>query len=231
MQAVRRRECLQRQLDGYLLQAAAEALVPSTGRESEGSEGHQGHEGEGSSVCLHVHQCHGVCQGTDIDHRQGQEPALLWPEVLPHQHFAQSNAWSDGATCRKWWMEAFLPIIRSWTTLPVLCLIEGCASHDLMVDLKGQVETIVYPPNCTSKHQPMDMGIIAATKLHDRRRFLSVRVSTKAVVDTLRAQAKERKIATGMAVFEESRTAHVLDAAELLEAAWGDISPSPGDYF
>ena len=91
---------------------------------------------------------------------------------------------------------------------------------------------MVYPPNCTtSKHQPVAMGIIAATKLHDRRRFLSVRVSTKAVADTLRAQAKERKIAAGMAVFVESHAAHVLDAAELMEAAWGDISPSPGNYF
>ena len=113
----------------------------------------------------------------------------------------------------------------------MMCLIEGCASHDLLVDLKGQVETMVYPPNCTSKHQPMDMGIIAATKLHDRRRFLSVRVSTKAVADTLRTRAKERKIAAGMAVFVESHATHVLDAAELMEAAWGDISPSPGDDF
>lgn len=56
---------------------------------------------------------------------------------------------------------------------------------------------MVYPPNCTSKHQPQDMGIIAATKRYHRRRFLEVRVSTMSVVDTLREQAKERKMVSG----------------------------------
>ena len=65
---------------------------------------------------------------------------------------------------------------------------------------------------------------MAATKLHYRRRFFSVRVSTMALADTLRAQAKERKMAAGTAGLAEGHAAHVLDAAELLEAAWGDVS-------
>ena len=67
----------------------------------------------------------------------------------------------------------------------------------------------------------MDMGIIAATKLHYRRRSFSVRVSTMAVVNTLRAQAKERKMAAGTGELAEDHAVHVLDAAELLDAAWG----------
>ena len=35
------------------------------------------------------------------------------------------------------------------------------ASHELLVDPKGQVKTEVYSPNYTSKHQPQDMGIIS----------------------------------------------------------------------
>ena len=73
------------------------------------------------------------------------------------------------------------------------------------------------------KRQPMDMGIIAATKLRYRRRFLSVRVSTMSVADTLRAKAMERKMAAGTAGLAEGHATHVLDAAEPLEAAWGDI--------
>ena len=43
------------------------------------------------------------------------------------------------------------------------------------------------------------------------------------VADTLRAQAKESKMAAGTAGLAEGHAAHVLNAAELLKAAWGDI--------
>ena len=45
--------------------------------------------------------------------------------------------------------------------------------------------------------------------------------------------AKERKIAAGTVGLAEGHAAHVLDAAELLEAAWGTSRRilSPGDCF
>ena len=65
-------------------------------------------------------------------------------------------------------------------------LTTGCASYDLLVDPMGQVKAAVNPPNyTTSKHHPIDMGIIAVTQLHYRRRFLSVRVLTMAVAEAL----------------------------------------------
>ena len=63
----------------------------------------------------------------------------------------------------------------------------GCVSHDLLVDPKEAGKTIAY---CTRKHQPIDMGIIADTKLHYRGRFLGDRVSAMAVADTLWTYAK-----------------------------------------
>ena len=36
--------------------------------------------------------------------------------------------------------------------------------------------------------------------------------------------AKERKMASGTVGLAEGHAAHVFDAAELLEAAWGDVS-------
>ena len=120
----------------------------------------------------------------------------------------------------------FIPFIRHWTHLPVLLLMDGCASHEDLVDPRGQIKTMVYPPNCTSKHQPQDMGIIAATKRYYRKRFLEVRVSTMSVADTLRKQAKERKMVSGTMGLAEGHPAHILDAAELLEAAWNDVTPA-----
>ena len=68
----------------------------------------------------------------------------------------------------------------------MLLLTDGCASHEDLVDPRGQIKTMVNPPNCTSKHQPQDTGIIAATERYYRRRFLEVRVSTISVADALR---------------------------------------------
>ena len=142
----------------------------------------------------------------------------------PVKYLAQANAWSDSATFKKWWLEVFIPFIRHWTHLPVLRLIDGCASHEDLVDPRGQIKTMVYPPNRTSKHQPQDMGIIAATKRYYRRRFLEVRVATMSVADTLRKQAKERKMVSGTMGLVEGHSVHILDAAELLEAAWNDVT-------
>ena len=115
---------------------------------------------------------------------------------------------------------------RQWTHLPVLLLMDGCASHEDLVDPGGQIKTMVYPPNCTSKHQPQDMGIIAATKRYYKKRFVEVRVSTMSVADTLRKQAKERKMVSGTMGLAEGHPAHILDPAEPLEAAWNDVTPA-----
>ena len=97
----------------------------------------------------------------------------------------------------------------------------GCVSHDLLVDPKEAGKTIVY---CTRKHQPIDMGIIADTKLHYRGRFLGDRVSAMAVADTLWTYAKFCKMAAGTAGSAEAHPTHLLYAAKLQEAALGSIS-------
>ena len=78
---------------------------------------------------------------------------------------------------------------------------------------------MVYSPDCTTKHQSINMGIIAASKLHYRRRFLNDRVSNMSMADTLQAQAKERKMTVSTAGLAEGYAAHVLDATELLQAS------------
>ena len=53
-----------------------------------------------------------------------------------------------------------------------------------------------------------------------------MRVSTMSVADTLRKQVKERKMVSGTMGLEEGHPAHILDAVELLEAAWNDVTPA-----
>lgn len=95
----------------------------------------------------------------------------------------------------------------------------------MWVNPKGQIKTITYPPLSTSKHQPQNMGIIAATKHHFRRTLLRIRVATMSETNTLRAQAKEPKMVAGTMGLAEGHQAHLLDAAELLHAAWIDVTP------
>ena len=163
-------------------------------------------------------------QGPHSDHRQVQEARWFRSMPCPIKYFAQANALSDSATFKKWWLEAFIPFIRQWTHLPVLLLMNGCASPEDLVDPRGQIKTMVYPPNYTSKHQPQYMGIMAATKRYYRMRFLEVRVSTISVADALRKQAKERKMMPGTMGLAEGHPAHILDAAGILELACNNVT-------
>ena len=139
---------------------------------------------------------------------------------FPVKYFSQANAWSDSATFRKWWNEVFLPFVRKWTHDPVLLLMDGCKSHGDLVDPLGQVTVVLYPPNCTSVHQPMDMGILAALKLLYRRGLLDRKTATMLVAEQLRAEAKQKKMVKGTAGLAEGHHPHVLDAMELLYDAW-----------
>ncbi|CAB1115493.1 unnamed protein product [Ectocarpus sp. CCAP 1310/34] len=83
-----------------------------------------------------------------------------------------------------------------------------------------------YPPRCTAVHQPMDLGIIAKkkTKVNYRKELLDVKTSTMLVADTLRAQAKARKMKAGTMGLAQGHQPHVRDAAELLQKAWASVT-------
>ena len=153
-----------------------------------------------------------------------KQPRCLKGVASPVKYFAQTNAWSDSATFLKWWLEVFLPFVRRFTHEPVLLLMDGCSSHGDLVDDRGQVTIKYYPPLCTSVHQPMDLGIIAKTKVNYRKELLDVKASTMLVADTLRAEAKARKMKAGTMGLAQGYQPHVRDAAELLKKAWASIT-------
>lgn len=146
---------------------------------------------------------------------KAKNPRCFWRKKSPIKYFSQANAWSDSETFENWWNEVFLPFARRQTSDPVLLLMDGCASHGDLVDPRGQVGVGSYPPNSTSKHQPADMGIIAALKMQYRSRLLSIRATTMSIISQLRAEAVARKLNTGEAGLAEGYHAHVLDACEL----------------
>ena len=69
----------------------------------------------------------------------------------------------------------------------MLLINDACSSHDDPKDDRGHLKVETYPPNCTSVHQPIDMGIVAATKMIYKRKILDVKVSTMLDAPTPRA--------------------------------------------
>jgi hypothetical protein len=142
----------------------------------------------------------------------------------PVKYFNQAKAWSDSKTFTLtftlWYTEVFLPFVRRFTSRKVLLIMDNCSSHTSLEDPKGQVTVVELPPNCTSKHQPMDQGIIAAFKTRYRTRLLGLKADTMTSASQLRQAAAARKMRAGTKGLAEGHDPHVLDAAELAFEAW-----------
>ena len=125
-------------------------------------------------------------------HRHGRESQVLQKNktLLPKDtvYLHQARAWSDART-----FGSFLRFVRRFTSKPVLPLMDNHSSHANLSDQNGQVTVMECPPNCTSKHQPADQGIIHAWKKRYKTALLSIRVDTMAEARELRRQAKEQK--------------------------------------
>lgn len=156
---------------------------------------------------------------------KSKNPRCFRHKQPPVKYFQQANAWPDGVTLQKWWQEVFLPYARRHTHEPVLLIMDGGgSSHSDLVDGRGQVTVVTYPANYTSKRQPMDMGVVAETKIRYRAHLLGARVGTMRNTEQLRQQAKQRNMQAGTAGLAEGHPAHVLDAAEILNEAWQGVT-------
>lgn len=153
-----------------------------------------------------------------------KDPRCFRIRKSPVMYFSQKNAWSDARVFKQWWLKVFLPHVRSVTSKKVLLIMDNHSSHADLVDPREQVTILELPPNRTSKHQPMDAGIIQAWKVRYRTKLLEIRVNTMSSAAQLRKQAKERKVVRGCMGLAEGGQPHILDAAELGFASWQEIS-------
>lgn len=79
------------------------------------------------------------------------------------KYFSQNDAWSGTAVFRQWFWEVFLPQNRAKTSHPIALVMDSCRARGSdLTDITQQVHIFPFPPNCTSIHQTMDLGIIAA---------------------------------------------------------------------
>ncbi|PXF44776.1 Jerky protein-like [Gracilariopsis chorda] len=86
---------------------------------------------------------------------------------------SQPNACSDAKTFKKWIYVVFLAFVRILTSEKVLLLMGNCGPHSAdLNDSFEQVTILSLPPNCTSRFQPMKMGVIATLKMKYKSRLL-----------------------------------------------------------
>ena len=106
-----------------------------------------------------------------------------------------------------------------------MLLDDNCVPHgEALEDPLGQVEVIYLPPNCTSKHQPMDAGIIAAIKKNARTKYLLKLLRLFDEREGLRAAAKRLKMPTGTKGVDQGYPAHIYDAMGFMQEAWDQLS-------
>ena len=117
-------------------------------------------------------------QGSHDHHWNIQEAAVLSYGTTTCSIFQSENACSDSVTFKLWFYEVFLPHIRKRTSKLVAVVTENCGPHGTdIIDSREQVIIMTLPPNCTRRHQPMDLGIIAACEVHYRQNMLRLIVA------------------------------------------------------
>ncbi len=82
----------------------------------------------------------------------------------PVHYFNNDTAYRNSETCKKWFNSVFLPHMRSCTSEKVALLVDDARSHSNLYDIRQHVVVDLLPPNVTSVHQPMDMGVISTWK-------------------------------------------------------------------
>jgi len=144
----------------------------------------------------------------------------------PLAYTHQGNAWFDREVTVWWINHVFWPHAkRVHGEVQVVLLLDNCPAH-VGIDpkkLPSLVKLIFFPPNLTSRHQPADMGIIAALKVGYKtsvlRYLLSICDDEETWKNNKEAAKLQQRGCTGISYGEP---AHILDAMEILGGVWNN---------
>lgn len=82
------------------------------------------------------------------------------------------KAWMLAVHFQEWLEDFKIQVTKQHGNQPILLLLDNCPSHKVESMSLGQIEIHFFPPETTSKIQPLDAGIIMAFKRHYRRHHL-----------------------------------------------------------
>ncbi|XP_003738250.1 tigger transposable element-derived protein 6-like [Galendromus occidentalis] len=149
------------------------------------------------------------CDGTDkmiFVIGKFKNPRCFSRGPAPIPYYSSTNAWMT--------IWIWSDILRKWDrelgSRKILLFADNATCHKLeaSVTLKN-IRLIFMPPNTTSLIQPMDQGIIRATKAHYRSQVMRLFL---------------RDLESGRAIEECAKSIDVLKALHLLRQAWSQIS-------
>lgn len=119
------------------------------------------------------------------------------------QYCSNKNAWMLSGLFETWVRDFDRDMDKQ--NRKVLLFVDNCSAHPEITDLKA-VKLVFFPPNTTSKLQPMDQGIIEAMKKLYRKKMI-----------------QKMLICMGDDGKGELPVFHVLDAINMIKSAWDEI--------
>lgn len=128
-------------------------------------------------------------------------------QKLPVHYYANKKAWMTGSIFEKHMME--LDKKFNEQNRSVLFLIDNCSAHPKTVASKlKSIKLVFFPPNMTSKVQPMDAGIIKNVKVNYRVKVVNN------LIEKLENCSHPKLML------------NVLNAITYLSQAWNDVKPT-----
>lgn len=98
--------------------------------------------------------------------------------ALPAQYTSHKSAWMNGKIFKDWFFEKFVPTTKKFfreKKLPekAVLFIDNAPCHPSEEELRdGEIFVKFLPPNVTALIQPMDQGVIEATKRRYRKKLI-----------------------------------------------------------
>ncbi|XP_046395439.1 tigger transposable element-derived protein 6-like [Ischnura elegans] len=89
---------------------------------------------------------------------------------LPCRYGNNKSAWMTAILFREWL--ASLDAVMGGKNRKILLFLDGCTAHKTSDMKLRNVKVVHFPPNCTSKVQPLDQGIISLVKRAYRRQLV-----------------------------------------------------------
>ena len=105
-------------------------------------------------------------------------------DQLPVIYYNTCNSWFNAAIFEDWFFNHFIPEVRHYQEdvlhippdeVKAILLLDNAPAHphaDKLVSRDGRIRVVFWPPNTTSLFQPMDQGVIMATKRIYTRKYL-----------------------------------------------------------
>ena len=121
---------------------------------------------------------------------------------LPCRYRAQKKSWMGSSLFEEWVREQDRKFERQGRKIALI--VDNCPAHPQISNLKA-IHLVFLPPNSTSKTQPMDQGVIRATKAYSRQG------TVKKFIDAVDNKKSPPNLS-------------ILDAMAILTEAWGRVS-------